>query len=121
MQPIISIRDLTKTYAGGFEALKSVDLDINRAGHLYTSTYDGIFRTTDGQDLWVRVATHSATWISISPVDGDIHVGFNIFDIFEVIFHNSAFIIHNSKQIHTRRIIRFSMEVFFSDRNTTMP
>jgi ABC-2 type transport system ATP-binding protein len=30
MQPVISIRDLTKTYAGGFEALKSVDLDINK-------------------------------------------------------------------------------------------
>lgn len=30
MQPIISIRDLTKTYAGGFKALKSVHLDINR-------------------------------------------------------------------------------------------
>jgi len=30
MQPIIEIRDLTKTYAGGFEALKSVSLDIRR-------------------------------------------------------------------------------------------
>ena len=30
MQPVISIRNLTKTYAGGFEALKAVDLDINR-------------------------------------------------------------------------------------------
>jgi ABC-2 type transport system ATP-binding protein len=30
MQPVISISDLTKTYAGGFEALKSVDLDINK-------------------------------------------------------------------------------------------
>ena len=30
MQPIISINDLTKTYAGGFEALKAVSLDINR-------------------------------------------------------------------------------------------
>jgi len=30
MQPIISISDLTKTYAGGFEALKAVSLDINR-------------------------------------------------------------------------------------------
>ena len=29
MQPVIRIRDLTKTYAGGFEALKSVDLDID--------------------------------------------------------------------------------------------
>jgi len=30
MQPIISIKNLTKTYAGGFEALKAVSLDINR-------------------------------------------------------------------------------------------
>ena len=30
MQPVISIRNLTKTYAGGFEALKAVDLDIAR-------------------------------------------------------------------------------------------
>jgi ABC-2 type transport system ATP-binding protein len=30
MQPIISVNNLTKTYAGGFEALKSVSLDIHR-------------------------------------------------------------------------------------------
>ena len=30
MQPIISIRQLNKTYASGFQALKSVDLDIQR-------------------------------------------------------------------------------------------
>ncbi len=30
MQPIIQINDLTKFYAGGFEALKSVNLEINR-------------------------------------------------------------------------------------------
>ncbi len=30
MQPIISIRQLSKTYASGFHALKSVDLDIQR-------------------------------------------------------------------------------------------
>jgi ABC-2 type transport system ATP-binding protein len=30
MQPIISIKDLTKTYAGGFEALKKTDLAIRR-------------------------------------------------------------------------------------------
>ena len=30
MQPVISISELTKTYAGGFEALKSVDLEINK-------------------------------------------------------------------------------------------
>ena len=30
MQPVISIHDLRKTYAGGFEALKDVSLEINR-------------------------------------------------------------------------------------------
>jgi ABC-2 type transport system ATP-binding protein len=30
MQPIISITDLTKTYAGGFEALKRINLEIRR-------------------------------------------------------------------------------------------
>jgi len=30
MHPVISIKGLTKTYAGGFQALKSVDLEINR-------------------------------------------------------------------------------------------
>ena len=30
MQPIISIAGLSKTYAGGFEALKNVDLTINK-------------------------------------------------------------------------------------------
>ena len=34
MPPIISIRGLTKTYAGGFAALKGVDLDI-RAGEIF--------------------------------------------------------------------------------------
>ena len=30
MQPIISVSKLNKTYAGGFQALKNVDLEINR-------------------------------------------------------------------------------------------
>jgi ABC-2 type transport system ATP-binding protein len=30
MQPVISIHALTKTYAGGFQALKAVDLEINK-------------------------------------------------------------------------------------------
>jgi ABC-2 type transport system ATP-binding protein len=32
MQPVINISALTKTYAGGFQALKAVDLQINGAG-----------------------------------------------------------------------------------------
>lgn len=34
MRPIISVKGLSKTYAGGFQALKSVDLDI-RAGEIF--------------------------------------------------------------------------------------
>lgn len=34
MQPIISVKNLTKTYASGFQALKNVDLDIGR-GELF--------------------------------------------------------------------------------------
>ena len=30
MPPILTIRNLTKTYASGFQALKGVDLDIHR-------------------------------------------------------------------------------------------
>ncbi|AJD47303.1 ABC transporter ATP-binding protein [Isoalcanivorax pacificus W11-5] len=30
MQPIISVNDLTKTYAGGFQALQNINLDIHR-------------------------------------------------------------------------------------------
>ncbi len=30
MQPVIHIKELTKTYAGGFQALRAVDLDINK-------------------------------------------------------------------------------------------
>jgi len=47
-------------------------LDPSRIGRLYTATYDGVFRTTNGQDLWVKVALHSPTWISISPANGDV-------------------------------------------------
>ncbi len=34
MPPIISIANLSKTYASGFQALKSIDLDI-RAGEIF--------------------------------------------------------------------------------------
>ena len=30
MQPIISVKDLSKTYAGGFQALKAVSLEIEK-------------------------------------------------------------------------------------------
>ena len=49
-----------------------VDQDQNDVNHLYTATSDGIFRTTTGGSGWTNVAPQGATWISISPVDGDI-------------------------------------------------
>ena len=49
-----------------------VDEDQNTPNHLYTSTSAGIFRTTQGGNLWVNVAPHTATWISISQVDGNV-------------------------------------------------
>ncbi len=64
--------ETTNGLTGVSRAFAPLDLDPNRAGHLYTGTSDGIFRTDDGQDLWVRVALQQATWISISRVDGDI-------------------------------------------------
>lgn len=62
----------TNGLTGNSTVFAPLDLDPNRTGHLYTATHDGVFRTINGQDLWVRVALHSPTWISISPVDGDL-------------------------------------------------
>ncbi|HST45293.1 MAG TPA: ABC transporter ATP-binding protein, partial [Luteimonas sp.] len=46
MQPIISIRDLGKTYASGHQALKSVDLDIQRGEILGLLGPNGAGKTT---------------------------------------------------------------------------
>ena len=46
MQPIISIRKLSKTYASGFHALKSVDLDIRRGEILALLGPNGAGKTT---------------------------------------------------------------------------
>ena len=29
-EPILTVRDLSKTYAGGFQALKNIDLEIDK-------------------------------------------------------------------------------------------
>ena len=47
------------------------DLDAQDTNHLFTSTGSGIFRSTNGSS-WTNVASHTARWISISPVDGDV-------------------------------------------------
>jgi hypothetical protein len=57
---------------GGGTWVTPVDEDRNQPDHLYTMTGQGIYRTTQGGDLWENVAPHTAVWISISPVDGDV-------------------------------------------------
>ncbi|MFH1312646.1 MAG: T9SS type A sorting domain-containing protein [Candidatus Eisenbacteria bacterium] len=49
-----------------------VDEDQNQPSRLFTSTSDGIFRTTNGGSSWGLVGAQTATWISISPVNGDV-------------------------------------------------
>jgi ABC-2 type transport system ATP-binding protein len=46
MQPIISVRNLTKTYASGFKALKNVDLEIHRGEILALLGPNGAGKTT---------------------------------------------------------------------------
>jgi ABC-2 type transport system ATP-binding protein len=46
MQPALSIRGLTKTYKGGFEALKSVDLDIRKGEIFALLGQNGAGKTT---------------------------------------------------------------------------
>jgi ABC-2 type transport system ATP-binding protein len=46
MQPIISIKALGKTYASGFQALKSIDLDIRRGEILALLGPNGAGKTT---------------------------------------------------------------------------
>ncbi len=41
------------------------------ANHLYTASSTGIFRTTNGGTNWVNVRSGNATWIDISPVNGN--------------------------------------------------
>ena len=54
---------------GNATAFAPLALDPNQAGHLYTATYDGVFRSLDGQNSWQKVALHAPIWISISPAD----------------------------------------------------
>lgn len=49
-----------------------VDEDQNVPNHLYTSTNGGIWRTTNGGNLWQNVWPNAARWISISRVDGNV-------------------------------------------------
>ena len=54
------------------EWLSPTDLDPANSNRLFTETGSGIYRTTSGGSSWAQVSTHSAIWISISPVDGNV-------------------------------------------------
>jgi hypothetical protein len=64
--------DIMNGITGWGDWVTPVDEDQNDPTHLYTSTTAGIFRTTNGGDLWENVAPHEAVWISISPIDGNV-------------------------------------------------
>jgi ABC-2 type transport system ATP-binding protein len=61
MQPIISIKDLTKTYAGGFEALKKTDLEIRRGEIFALLGPNGAGKTTTLRILAGLIAPSSGT------------------------------------------------------------
>jgi photosystem II stability/assembly factor-like uncharacterized protein len=76
-------RKNTNSGSGGWSTITSgitgsalwvapVDEDPNQGNRLYTSTSNGIFRTTTGGNSWVNVDNTSAQWICFSPVDGDV-------------------------------------------------
>ena len=46
MSPIVSVSNLSKTYAGGFQALKNVNLDIHRGEILALLGPNGAGKTT---------------------------------------------------------------------------
>ncbi|MEZ5064462.1 MAG: T9SS type A sorting domain-containing protein [bacterium] len=50
----------------------AVDQDPNLGRHLYTTSTAGMFRTTSGGSTWENVAPHTARWIAISPLDGNV-------------------------------------------------
>ena len=62
---------ITSGLTGDSQWVAPRDLDAQNTNHLYTSTDDGIFRSTNGFS-WTNVASHVATWISMSPVDSDV-------------------------------------------------
>ena len=82
MQPIISVVDLVKTYASGFQALKDVDLEIRR-GEIFAllgpngagkttliNIICGIVNADLGHGRWPTVTTSCATSARRAPRSG---------------------------------------------------
>jgi ABC-2 type transport system ATP-binding protein len=70
MQPVISVKDLSKTYATGFQALKSVDLEIRRGEIFALLGPNGAGKTTL-INIICGIANASAGTVTI---DGHDHV-----------------------------------------------
>ena len=70
MQPVISVRNLSKTYATGFQALKRVDLEIRRGEIFALLGPNGAGKTTL-INIICGIANASAGTVTI---DGHDHV-----------------------------------------------
>jgi ABC-2 type transport system ATP-binding protein len=70
MTAIISIKDLSKTYAGGFQALKHINLDINRGEIFALLGPNGAGKTTL---ISIVCGIVNATSGSVTVDGGDIH------------------------------------------------
>lgn len=68
MQPIISISGLGKTYAGGFEALKDVDLEINKGEIFGLLGPNGAGKTTL-INIVCGIVTNSSGTVSVAGFD----------------------------------------------------
>lgn len=60
------------TGSGQWVTAVAEDQTTGNSNHLYTASTGGIFRTTNGGTNWVNVASHTANWIDLSPIDGDV-------------------------------------------------
>jgi ABC-2 type transport system ATP-binding protein len=70
MQPVISIRELTKTYAGGFEALKAVDLDIDKGEIFGLLGPNGAGKTTM-INIVCGIVTKTSGTVTVNGHDND--------------------------------------------------
>ena len=78
MQPVISVQNLSKTYASGFQALKSINLEIRRGEIFGLLGPNGAGKTTlisiicgivtpSAGSVWSAATTSSATTAPRAP------------------------------------------------------